>query len=63
MSSSMFRKKSRANVRHHRAQWNKAISVPQLTTCPNRACGKPIPPHIACPACGQYRGRQVTAPN
>jgi large subunit ribosomal protein L32 len=58
MSSSMFRKKSRANARHHRAQWK--ATPPRLAPCP--ACGERKPPHYACPACGQYRGRQVLPP-
>lgn len=62
MSSSMFRKKSRARVRHHRAQWRGRVSVPALMTCPNAACGEPKPLHTACPNCGQYKGRQVHRP-
>ncbi|SEF17314.1 50S ribosomal protein L32 [Jiangella alba] len=62
MSSSMFRRKSRSNVRHHRAQWRRAIAVPRLVTCPNPACSEPVPAHTACPSCGQYRGRQVLPP-
>ena len=59
MSSSMFRKKSRANVRAHRARWRSKIDLPQLTRCDNPDCGEVKPRHIACPACGRYRGRQV----
>nr|WP_084211256.1 50S ribosomal protein L32 [Pseudonocardia acaciae] len=58
----MFRKKSRARVRHHRARWNAKISAPRLTRCRNPACGEPKPQHMACPACGQYKGRQVIDP-
>ncbi|MBM4608309.1 50S ribosomal protein L32 [Rhodococcus hoagii] len=29
--------------------------------CPNRACGEKTLPHVACPSCGTYKGRQVTA--
>jgi len=51
------RKMSRANTRARRAQWK--ASAPTLVPCPNRACGQPKPPHVACPNCGQYAGRQV----
>jgi len=33
------------------------VQVPAASVCP--ACGEPCQPHRACPACGQYRGRQV----
>ncbi|HEY2701949.1 MAG TPA: 50S ribosomal protein L32 [Pseudonocardiaceae bacterium] len=54
------RKMSRANTRARRAQWK--ASAPTLVTCSNRACKAPKLPHIACPTCGQYDGRQVTQP-
>jgi large subunit ribosomal protein L32 len=51
------RKMSRANTRARRSQWK--ASATTLAPCPNRACGQPKPPHVACPNCGQYAGRQV----
>jgi large subunit ribosomal protein L32 len=51
------RKMSRSNTRARRSQWK--TSAPTLTPCPNRACGQLKPPHVACPNCGQYAGRQV----
>ncbi|MEO6064006.1 MAG: 50S ribosomal protein L32, partial [Thermoflexales bacterium] len=30
-----------------------------LAACPT--CGKPKPPHIVCPSCGEYRGRAVVS--
>jgi len=51
------RKMSRANTRARRSQWK--ASATTLVPCPNRACGQPKPPHVACPNCGQYAGRQV----
>jgi len=53
-------KKSRAHTRMRRSQW-KASSV-HLVQCSNRACKELKPQHVACPACGQYSGRQVTEP-
>ncbi|MEU1982395.1 50S ribosomal protein L32 [Nocardia sp. NPDC019395] len=53
------RRMSRSNTRSRRSQW-KAVA-PTLITCPNRACGQKTPPHIACPSCGTYKGRQVTS--
>nr|WP_153212536.1 MULTISPECIES: 50S ribosomal protein L32 [unclassified Rhodococcus (in: high G+C Gram-positive bacteria)] len=50
---------SRSNTRSRRSQWK--TTVPTLVTCPNRGCGEQTLPHIACPSCGTYKGRQVTA--
>jgi large subunit ribosomal protein L32 len=51
------RKTSRSNTRSRRAMWK--ATAPTLSPCPNRACGQPKPPHLACANCGQYAGRQV----
>ena len=51
------RKTSRSNTRSRRAQWK--ATAPNLTKCPNRACGAAKLPHTACGNCGQYDGRQV----
>ena len=51
------RKTSRSNPRSRRANW-KAAPV-TLTTCPQ--CKSPMQPHIACPSCGAYNGRQYAA--
>jgi large subunit ribosomal protein L32 len=48
---------SRSNTRARRSQWK--TSVPTLAACSNRACGELKPPHVVCPNCGQYDGRQV----
>ncbi|MFC4602282.1 50S ribosomal protein L32 [Rhodococcus kronopolitis] len=53
------RRMSRSNTRSRRSQWK--ATVPALITCANRGCGEKTLPHIACPACGTYKGRQVTA--
>lgn len=37
---------------------NEKIAVPNLVPCPE--CGEPSVPHRACPACGKYKGKQVT---
>lgn len=50
---------SRSNTRSRRSQWK--TTVPTLVTCPNRGCGEKTLPHVACPSCGTYKGRQVTA--
>ena len=49
------RKMSRSNTRSRRAQW-KAVATP-LAPC--QRCREPKPPHIACPTCGTYNGRDV----
>ncbi|TNF64778.1 MAG: 50S ribosomal protein L32 [Deltaproteobacteria bacterium] len=40
-----------------RAQHDK-VTAPNVVPCPN--CGDVMLPHRACPACGYYKGRQVT---
>jgi large subunit ribosomal protein L32 len=54
------RRMSRSNTRSRRSQWK--TSAPNLVTCTNRACRQPKLPHVACPTCGTYNGRQVVAP-
>jgi len=39
-----------------RAQHDK-ITAPNLITCPS--CQERIPRHIACPACGSFRGGNI----
>jgi large subunit ribosomal protein L32 len=51
---------SRSNTRSRRAQWK--ASAPNLVACSNRACREMKIPHMACPVCGTYDGRQVTSP-
>ena len=46
-------KMSRANTRTRRSTWK--AKAAQTITCPN--CGAPALPHMACPSCGNYRGR------
>ncbi|MBT4798359.1 50S ribosomal protein L32 [Akkermansiaceae bacterium] len=45
--------KHKQKLRRGANRWRK----PLLKTCPE--CGTSIPGHIACPACGTYRDRQV----
>jgi large subunit ribosomal protein L32 len=45
-------RRRRDNRRSHHA-----LTPPSLINCPN--CRRLVPPYQACPACGQYRGRQV----
>jgi large subunit ribosomal protein L32 len=51
---------SRSNTRARRSQWKAA--APNLVECNNRACRAQKLPHIVCPTCGQYDGRQVIQP-
>ena len=53
------RRTSRSNTHSRRAQWK--TSAPTLVTCPNRACRQRTLPHTACPACGQYDGKQIVS--
>jgi large subunit ribosomal protein L32 len=49
------RKTSKMRLRTRKAanRWH----APSLSKCTQ--CGAPLPSHVACPACGTYRGRQV----
>jgi large subunit ribosomal protein L32 len=46
---------SRSNTRSRRSQWKAA--KPSLATCSR--CKQTKLPHVACPTCGTYDGRQV----
>ncbi|EYR63008.1 50S ribosomal protein L32 [Actinotalea ferrariae CF5-4] len=48
------RKMSRSNTRARRSQWKTTATT--LTTCPR--CKAATMPHVACPSCGNYNGRQ-----
>lgn len=48
------RKMSRSNTRARRSQWKTTTST--IVACPN--CKADKLPHVACPACGAYNGRQ-----
>ncbi|MPZ65099.1 MAG: 50S ribosomal protein L32 [Pseudonocardiaceae bacterium] len=54
------RKMSRSNTRSRRSQWK--ATAPKLVACSNRACRRLKLPHVACPSCGTYDGRQVVRP-
>lgn len=41
--------------RRDRARAHKYMVQPELVKCDN--CGAPKRPHMACPACGTYKGR------
>lgn len=49
------RRTSRSNTHSRRSQWK--ATAPTLTAC-NR-CRQPKLPHVVCPTCGTYDGRQV----
>lgn len=48
------RRMSRSNTRSRRANWKATATT--VTPCPQ--CRQPKQPHIACPSCGTYNGRQ-----
>jgi large subunit ribosomal protein L32 len=50
-------KQSHARTSKRRAQHK--ISAPSLNACPQ--CHQPRRPHLVCPHCGSYRGREVVA--
>jgi len=51
------KKMSRSRTRRRQAMWK--LRRPRMSTCPQ--CHAPKLPHRACPNCGTYRGREVTA--
>jgi len=45
--------KSRRNMRRA----HDSLTIPNLSSCPE--CGEMKQPHLVCPHCGMYKGRQV----
>ncbi len=43
--------------RTHRRRAHDHLTPVKLVACDH--CGAPKPPHIVCPSCGYYKGRQV----
>jgi large subunit ribosomal protein L32 len=50
------RKTSRAST-HSRRSANRRLDEPARSLCPN--CGTAKLPHVVCPTCGWYKGRQA----
>ena len=51
-------KKRHSNIRQGKRRFsNYRLKETSLSKCPS--CGAPNLPHQACPACGQFKGRQV----
>jgi large subunit ribosomal protein L32 len=48
-------KHSRSRTRTRKA--HDFLEVKSLSSCPN--CKEVKPPHVVCPACGHYKGREV----
>jgi large subunit ribosomal protein L32 len=46
-----------SNARKNAKKAHSALQLKQVMACKN--CATPHLPHVACPACGHYRGRQV----
>lgn len=51
------RRHSTARGRKRRTHWK--LSLASLSLCPQ--CKTPKPPHVVCPVCGTYKGKQVKA--
>ncbi len=52
------KRRTSSSKRNIRRAANEKIAVPNLVPCPE--CGEPMVPHRACPACGKYKGKQIT---
>ncbi|NLL36242.1 MAG: 50S ribosomal protein L32 [Fretibacterium sp.] len=50
---------SHARTAQRKAQWLGALKAPETHVCAN--CGEMTMSYRACPSCGFYRGRKVTA--
>ena len=50
-------KRKLSKGRRDRRRAHDALEAMNLTACTN--CGTMIPPHIVCPNCGFYKGREV----
>ena len=53
-------KRRHSSARRDRCRAHDALARPGVSLCPN--CGEVKLLHRACGNCGQYRGREVTAP-
>lgn len=52
------RRTSKARKRNRFAHWK--VSAVRTVRC--RSCGEQHRPHVVCPYCGHYKGRQVMEP-
>ncbi len=52
-------KRKLSHGRTHRRRAHDALTPMHLVACDN--CGEMKLPHVVCPSCGYYRGREVVA--
>ena len=52
-------KRRHSKTRTAKRRTHDALPMKSTSTCPQ--CHEPKLPHIVCPSCGYYRGRQVRA--
>jgi len=52
-------KRKHSKGRRNRRRSHDALTPPALVTCTN--CGEKHLPHVVCPNCGFYDGREVVA--
>lgn len=50
-------KKRTSKARRDQRRSHHALTAPELVECP--VCRTMKPPHVVCPECGSYAGRQV----
>jgi large subunit ribosomal protein L32 len=50
-------KRKLSKSRRNKRRSHDSLTIPSLTPCPE--CGEMKKPHIVCPSCGMYKGRQV----
>jgi large subunit ribosomal protein L32 len=50
-------KRKRSRARRDSRFANKGLKVKAITTC--KQCNEPLSPHVACKACGFYKGVKI----
>lgn len=50
-------KRRHSKARTAKRRTHDALARSAMSACPQ--CHEPKPPHVVCPTCGYYRGRQV----
>lgn len=52
-------KRKISKTRRNKRRAHDGIKLTRLVPCSNPDCGELKLPHVLCPSCNQYRGRQI----